>query len=324
MWGDIVTKISVIVPVYNVEKLLPKCLDSLVSQTFKDYEIIVINDGSTDNSQKVIDEYSNKITDKIVKISKENEGQAIARNVGIKKASGEYIMFVDSDDYIDKKTLECCYNKALVEKADVVCFDYQLIDKGILKCTENLKKMSKDKIKNYILSQIGPCFKLIKADLIKNNNLYFPTLRAYEDIAVVPAYALFTKNIVTINEKFYYYVLRSGSTMNQTNYSEKLNDIFYSLENLSNIFIKKKAYDKYKDELEYLYIEHLLHAASLRFLPYEEGKKSLDKICEIMHDKFPNWSKNKYYKKENLRYKIVCHLIYKKKFNLLKKILKIN
>src|SRR5574344_2022066 len=101
-------KVSVIVPVYNVEKYLPKCLDSLVNQTLQDIEIIVVNDGTKDNSQKIIDKYAKKYKN-IKSYIKENGGLSDARNYGVAKANGEYISFIDSDDYIDKKMLEKMY-----------------------------------------------------------------------------------------------------------------------------------------------------------------------------------------------------------------------
>ena len=94
-------KVSIIVPVYNVEKYLPKCLDSLVSQTIDDFEILVVNDGSPDRSQDIIDEYSRRYPEKVVSLVKENGGQGSARNMALEIAKGEYIGFVDSDDWVD-------------------------------------------------------------------------------------------------------------------------------------------------------------------------------------------------------------------------------
>ena len=105
-------KVSVIVPVWNVEKYLEKCLDSLVNQTLKEIEIIVVNDESPDNSQKIIDKYVKKYPKKIKALSQKNGGQGSARNHGLKYATGEYIGYVDSDDYIEKNMYELMYNKA--------------------------------------------------------------------------------------------------------------------------------------------------------------------------------------------------------------------
>ena len=316
-------KISVIVPVYNVEDLLSKCLDSLVNQTFDDYEIIIINDGSTDNSQSIIDDYYKKYPNIIKPFKKENGGNAGAKNFGLKYANGKYIMYVDSDDWISTYTLQKVYDKVLNDGADIVIFQaYKVLEDKCYKM-DNMFKVY-DFSKRYILNNPSPWGKLIKKEILLYNELVFLEHHYYEDIAVVPAFCLYAKKISFIDDYLYYYLVREGSIMHQKSYTDKLNDIFDSLNNLTNIFIKKNAFDKYKNELEYLYIEHLLHAASLRFLPYDEGISSINRICDIMKEKFPNWSKNKYYKKMNFKYKIVCNLIYKKRLNFLKKILKVN
>ena len=119
------TKISVIVPVYNVEELLPKCLDSLVNQTFDDYEVIVVNDGSPDNSQKIIDDYYKKYPNIIKPLKKENGGLSSARNYGLKYATGEYVLYVDSDDYVSSDILEKMYSLGMRDNSDiVVCRSY--------------------------------------------------------------------------------------------------------------------------------------------------------------------------------------------------------
>ena len=315
-------KISVIIPVYNVEKYLSKCLDSVMSQTFNDYEVIIINDGSTDGSGKILSKFANKYKNQITVITKKNEGQAIARNIGIKKANGEYIMFVDGDDYIDKNTLKKCYEKAKEKDADIICFGHHMIINGKIHDIDNTKVIEKDIIKDYIIRQTGPCEKLIKKDLIVTNTLFFPKLRAYEDIAVVPTYALFTDKIYTINEGLYYYLIRQGSTMNQITYSEKLEHIFKAMDNLYNIFKQTNKLHLYHNELEYIYIKHLLHGAGLRFIQFDNYKNNLSRITHIMDTLFPKWYKNKYFMKEKYKYKIMCKLLYKQKVNLIKLIKK--
>ena len=313
-------KISVIIPVYNVEKYIKKCLDSVVNQTFKDIEIIVVNDGSPDNSSKIIKEYMKE--DKRIKYyEKDNGGQGSARNLAITKSTGEYLIFVDSDDYIDLNMLEKMYDYAKKSKLDiVVCNGYLDVNDDITNF-DNFNSSINDLQKRYIVSQTGPCLKLIKAEIIKKNNLLFVENHIYEDIAIVPAYALFTDKIGYIDERFYYYVQRSNSSMNQEKYSKKLEDIFFALDNLSNKFTEYSN-NKFNEELEYLYIENLLHAASLRFLRFDNYEKHIEKIVSIMKEKFPRWNKNIYYSKKGLKYKVVCNLIYKKQYKLLKQILR--
>lgn len=315
-------KVSIIIPVYNIENYLSKCLDSVINQNFNDYEIIIINDGSTDNSSKIISDYQKKFPNKIVSIDKQNEGQAIARNIGIQKARGKYIMFVDGDDYIDENTLRICYDEAQKKEADIVCFGHHMVIDGKIYTTENSKMIVEDVVKDFILRQMGPCEKFIKRSLIIENNLYFPKLRAYEDIAVIPAYAIYTNKIVNIDEGLYYYLLRTGSTMNQTVYSKKLEHIFDAMNNLYELFEKSNKLNQYYDEIEFLFIKHLLHGAGLRFIKFDNYLNNLNQIIKIMQIRFPKWTKNKYFKKESLKYKIMCKLIYKKKIKLIKKLKK--
>ena len=114
-------KISVIIPVYNVEKYLKECLDSVINQTLKDIEIICVNDGSTDNSLNILENYAKK-DNRIIVISQKNKGLSGARNTGLKYCSGEYVSFIDSDDYVSKDLFELTYNNAISNNSDLVIF----------------------------------------------------------------------------------------------------------------------------------------------------------------------------------------------------------
>ena len=318
-------KVSVIVPVYNVEKYIKKCLDSLVNQTLEDIEIIVVNDGSPDNSQKIIDRYVKKYPKKVKSYIKENGGLGSARNYGLTKATGEYIAFVDSDDYVDLEMYEKLYNIAKQKDIDIVTTtkNYR-VENDLCIIDKFYRVNSDDNLKNFIINEAGSCNKIVKKTIIDKNNFMFFENHFYEDIAVTPALALYTKKVEIVDESFYYYVNRSGSIMNQVKYNKRLEDIFDSLNNLKSIFINQKQFKKYHDEIEYIYISHLLHDATLRFLPFEEGKENLNRIISLMDNEFPQWKKNKYLKTRNLKYKVVCYLSYKKYRKLLKFLLKIN
>ena len=173
-------KVSVIVPVYKVEEYLPKCLDSLVNQTLEDIEIILVNDGSPDNSDKIIKKYAKK-DKRIVYIEKENGGQASARNMGVKVAKGEFISFVDSDDWIELETLEECYKKAKKEKSDIVQFDLNKVINGEKHYEPFFTLEGEDLKKTYILNVTSPWGKIIKKEIITDNDLYFPEGIIYED-----------------------------------------------------------------------------------------------------------------------------------------------
>lgn len=123
-------KVSVIVPVYNVEKYLERCLNSLVNQTLQDIQIIVVNDGSPDNSQEIIDRFEKEYPDKLKGYIKENGGLSDARNYGMQFVEGEYVAFVDSDDYVDETMYEKLYNKAIEEDSELVVCGYYKVNDG--------------------------------------------------------------------------------------------------------------------------------------------------------------------------------------------------
>ena len=172
-------KLSVIVPVYNVEKYLKECINSIINQTLKDIEIICVNDGSTDNSLKILEELS-QLDNRIKIINKENGGLASARNAGMKVASGEYYTFIDSDDFIDTNAYETVINKK--SEADIICFGIQVFgnenstqkkyDDTYYKIKYNgLQKLTDDIIFN---TDVSACNKVFKSDIINKNNITFP------------------------------------------------------------------------------------------------------------------------------------------------------
>ena len=183
-------KISIIVPVYNVEKYLERCINSLVHQTMKEIQIILVDDGSTDKSPSICDDYAKK-DKRILVIHKENEGQGIARNYGLARASGEYVCFLDSDDYYELDTCEKLYEILKETNADMCCFGYQINDKeGNLVRRPLIKEKiyQGEEIRNdFILHYFGDlpgddnlrgfssCMSAFRLSIIRDNNLEFPS-----------------------------------------------------------------------------------------------------------------------------------------------------
>ena len=300
-------KVSVIVPVYNVYKYLDKCLNSLVNQTLKDIEIIIVNDGSTDSSLEIINKYASKYSN-IKIINNTNHGQGYSRNVGIKLASSPYIYFLDGDDYLEYDALSIMYNKIVENNSDIVVCDIYKIYDNSKKIFKNFINYSDSNKINLMLSHQGVPAKLFKKSLFIDNNIFFPEC-FYEDLAVNPVIASKANEIIYVDIPLYNYVIRNGSTMNQNKFNPKINDIFIVLESL------KKPLKNYKEELDYLYIEHLLYSATLRYLDFSSDEY-LDKINNIM--KKINYKDNVYYKKRNIKFKLICDLAYKKRYKMLK------
>lgn len=310
-------KISIIVPTYNGEQYILKCINSLLDQTLKEIEIIVIDDGSTDNTKNLV----LQIKDPRVKYYyQKNQMQGAARNYGIKLAKGDYIAFVDDDDYVDSKMYEKMYNKAISFDSDLVVCDMERFEidgknKTIIK---GINYYTSDIVKNYIVSSNGPTNKIIKKDILLKNDLYFLERHIYEDLAVVPIYAIYAENIAYMKYAPYKYVRRKHSTMNQEKYTKRLKDIFYAYDFLFDKY--KKSKENYDEEFEFIFIYHIFLSASLRILPFKtkEAREDLLKINKMLKEKCPNWRKNKYYKKKNLKFKIACNLLYYKKYKTVK------
>lgn len=201
-------KISIIIPVYNTEAYLKKCLESIITQTYRNIEIIIINDGSTDNSREICEHYS-KLDNRIIFINNDNHGVSYSRNVGIDYSTGEYILFIDSDDYVD-----ICYVENLIKKIEdvelVICNinDVYIANNKVItrKIEGNLTKRFYDDF--YILRNLlrGPVAKLYKAEIIKRNNIYFPLdIDVGEDQIFNFSYYGYVCRYIFLDKGLYYY-----------------------------------------------------------------------------------------------------------------------
>ena len=231
--------VSVIIPVYNVEKYIDKCLESVVNQTYKNLEIIVINDGSTDESEEVIKKYLNKHSN-IKYIYQENKGVSSARNAALTYANGKYVMFIDSDDYIDKYTIEKMYFNAEKYDSDmVVCghvrfyddisrkeiFNYYNYQDRLFDRNKVFNLMLELKVKGYL------CDKLFKRESLINNNFVLEPNRYIEDWFPVIKYVSKCDNISFVGEPLYYYRQRSSSALH-TIKPKLLEDYVYAVNNI--------------------------------------------------------------------------------------------
>lgn len=314
--------ISVIVPIYNTEKYLDKCLTSLVNQSLKDIEIICVNDGSSDNSQKIVDKYVKKYPGKVKSFIKKNGGLSDARNFGIEKSRGEYIGFVDSDDFVELDMFEKMYEFGIKKSLDIVVCDTIMDYPNHTEILKTNLHYSEDDIKNYLISYPMACIRLIKKSLF-TDNYFFTKDILYEDLCLMPTFVNKTNKIGFLEEPLYHYVQRSNSIMNQSSFNKRFLEIEDVLNKVYNSFENNNNLKKYSTEIEYLYITHLLRSASLRFLNFKDGIKPLASLIDNTIKRYPDWKNNVYYKKSSLKLRIICTLAAKKKFRLLKIIMKV-
>ncbi|WP_294404622.1 glycosyltransferase family 2 protein [uncultured Clostridium sp.] len=291
--------VSVIVPIYNVEKYLRKCIDSLINQTIKDIEIILVNDGSPDNSRAICEEYAE--ADKRIKIiNKENGGLSSARNAGFNEAESDYILFVDSDDWINKNMIEILLNEIKKNNADIVqCRYANVID-------ENVDESINEKVASKIIDNIDALRNLYKNDsyletVVTWNKLYkkslfdgikFPEGKLNEDEFTTHKLLFKCKKIVLIDAKLYYYrktpdsITNSKVSIKKLDKLEAVKERMKFFESVGNVEIYEKTVVRYGDLLRgsFLMCKYLI----------DNNEKILNDIDSEYKRIFKGYVKNKY------------------------------
>ena len=290
-------KVSVIVPVYNVEEYLARCLDSLVNQSLKDIEIIVVNDGSPDNSQKIIDNYCKKYKN-IKSFIKENGGVSDARNFGIEKAQGEYIAFVDGDDYVTNDMYQKMYDKAKLGNFDIVVCDLNYVYENgeIKRVSSKIEKDTVDIKKTYV--NMYPCVwnKIFKRELF-NTGIRFKKDVWFEDVDFLYKIFPFIKNIGVVKEPFNQYVQREGSITKT--FDKRLYNYIDNWNGMVEYYKKNNLYEEYKLELEYCYVRYI-YATFIKQAckyNYKDYMDAVDSAISNVRKNFPKYKKNKYFYK---------------------------
>lgn len=313
-------KVTIIMPIYNTGKYIRRCLDSIMRQSYDNFELVIINDGSIDDSEEIINEYIHNYNGKIKYYYKENEGVAIARNYGLDNAEGDYITFIDSDDYVDENMIEKLVDKALSYDYDLTLCDLLYVyenktivgDSGIHEDLDN-----KEQIKNNIINIIpAMCGKLIKKELF--NDLRFKENIYYEDVEIY--FRMYPKidKIGILNEGLYFYMQRDDSIT--YTYNEKLYDIVNIWEDIIKYYQKNNIYEIYKEELEYTVVRYY-YATFIKRLAKTKDKKQFKKgvnfVTKKLKKEFPNYRQNYYLKKNTpkniyLKYfnKFVANIIF--------------
>ena len=291
-------KVSVVVPVYNVDKYLERCLDSLVYQTFEDIEIVIVNDGSTDKSAEIIKKYVQSYPNKVFAFEKENGGLSDARNFGIKKCHGDYIGFVDSDDYVSLDMFKKLYEKAISKDFDITVCDVRLVWKN--KSKEISSKVindifDKDDIKKQMIDIYPTAWnKLYKRNLF--DSVLFKKGVWYEDVEFLYRLFPYINSIGTIHMPLINYVQRKGAI--SKTFDKRVFNYIDNWNGIIEYYKENNFFDEYYFELEYCYVRYLymtfVKAAS------NFDKKSYREACKCAKDNvlknFPHYKKNKYIK----------------------------
>lgn len=290
--------ISIIISAYNIEQYISRCLDSVINQSYKNIDIVVVNDGSTDNTLNIIKDYSKK-DNRINIINQDNKGLIEARKSGYKYSKGKYILFIDGDDWISHKAIEVLVKYIKEKRADIInykcIYEYdnkkQLLDWdktiGEFNEYEYLKECLLGKVKHNIWSQF------IRKGFIEENKIRFPNNISYgEDLALTISLAINKPKVIVINEYLYHYYQRNSSLSNKI--SKSILEIGKATEFIKQELINYKIYEKFREEFEYMAFKQNFY--SRRNIIFGE-KNTLNKCI------FNNWkrmgikiNRNKYYR----------------------------
>ena len=285
-------KISVIVPVYNCAKFIKKCLDSLKQQTFSNFELIIINDCSTDSSLKIIED--SKFDFQNIKIIdlESNSGVSYARNLGLKHATCDYIFFMDSDDFVDPKFLEVLYGKIAETDADIVCCNYFIVSRK----NRTFKRILNYKPGNYSPEKlIKPLIrdtkihffvwnKLFKKEIIKENKILFSG-RCYEDMLFTLKAFYFSKNILILDDFLYYYRKHRSSLTHFMSF-EKIRLYLNSLGSIKNFLVERNIQNEYFHNFVFLVLRFFVscfYTVPGIYIKSKQEKNIFSYFSEIFH-----------------------------------------
>jgi len=328
------SKISIIIPVYNAEKYLKKCLDSVINQTYKDLEIICVNDGSIDNSLNILKEYKKKES-RIIIIDKKNQGVSAARNDGIKKATGEYITFLDSDDWVELNTIEMLYNTLIKNKVDVVRCNYYInynynenLSGGSLYDLSNKKILTNDKkfgdlVVDRLLDGTIPCYTgllLIKQKCLVDIK-FKENIKLMEDTIFYNELMNKIYSIYFLDESFYhYYCNQESCTKSKDFYIRNMYNLIEVNKYLTDIIKKGRFYTDVR--LKKMNAKHMNLIMNHFFIMYKESFKDKIELVNEINKILENKDVIKLINETDLSYlpfhlRICIKLIIKKKFNKL-------
>jgi len=313
--------VSVIVPIYNVENYLSKCLDSLVNQTHSNIEILAVNDGSLDRSMQIVEDYQKQFK-QLKRLDKMNGGLSDARNYGIEHASGEYLLFIDSDDYVDATMAEKLVQAALLHNADIAVCDMEYVyDTGERKYSSggDFKIGTvKEQVELFNINN-SACNKLFKRNLFETNR--FIKGIWYEDLATIPKCCYEANQIVKVDEVLYFYYQRSNSIIHTEN--PKVFDIYLALEELKRYLIEKNDYHHFEKIFRKMLVIQGIELTNLRIKSFDNH---VIDYFEINHEKasalFPSWYWDSHVWASGVKKWIAFTLFKFKQFGILEKLYK--
>ena len=321
-------KLSIVIPVYNVEKYLRECLDSAIVPGIEGYEIVCVNDGSTDSSPEILEEYRKKYPELIQVVHTDNQGLGAASNNGVAAARGEYIAFLDSDDYLSanavKEMMEACSSGDDICIFDLAEVNHQGQTIGILKgCKRDEGVFTLDRYPMLLFEYPSRANKIFRRSLFTEHEIRYPIRVWFEDYRTNPKLYPFCQSIRYTGKTWYNYRQQPESITHGKNTERNL-EIIDAAEDLLGFYEKEGLFEKYKEELEYSVFYNVLLTSTDRVNLIDPQSKVQEKLLDYMLKRFPDYEKNKYFKEMSKKYKLLHFLIRNKQYRILNTVLKAN
>ncbi|CCX38416.1 putative uncharacterized protein [Clostridium sp. CAG:1013] len=313
-------KATVIVPVYNVEAYLEKCVDSILALTEPDFELLLVDDGSTDNSGALCDKLAQKDS-RIQVIHQKNQGLGGARNTGIKAASGDWVLLVDSDDWIEPELLEKTLEAGLREEADLVMFGFRSVDEQGNTLQTFVEDVPTDQgltLKDHpdlLLTAPSAWRRLYRRELLVRTGILYPPRVWYEDIRTTPKLLAAADRVVFLSYVGYDYLSRTGSITKNQN-ADRNQEILWAFDDLLPYFQEQGLFERYRQELCYLTLFHAYLTASVRVLLIDRKHPLLGEFRDYLNKWFPDYRRCKYLPRLSRVHKLLLSLLEKRMYGL--------
>ena len=288
-------RFSIIIPVYNVEKYIDRCLNTVMHQTFDDYEVIVVNDETPDNSMQIVQKYVDAFPGKIQVIHQKNTRQGGARNNGVSRASGEYLLFVDSDDYVALNMLETLDAKLKEQPCDILGFRHITVTPDGKELYEYSDGMLKPGMyypaenKEIVMLACNPWGKAFRRSFYMDTQFLFPEKLLYEDAVTRVLYAA-ASSVALCEDKLYYYVQSANSSMRR-GVTEKMLDILQVTDIVMCEFRSREMYEIFRDHLDCALIYGILYVADI-ISQIQPEHPYLRSMAAYIQEHFPDYKNN--------------------------------
>ena len=307
--------ISVIIPVYNAEKYLKRCIKS-VFEAIKniDGEILLIDNNSSDNSYELSKEIASSYNYPIRLFKCSTPGAGAVRNMGAKKASGEYLWFIDADDEVTRDSASLLIAEAEKTKADLVMMGARRINANGKSDYLSAVDASTDNYRSrFVRYGAGPWQFLIRRKWWLKNDFMFKDVIIHEDMEIISSLILYTNKYASVDRPLYFYYQNEDSVLHKQKWDPHYLDIFGALEGLHERFKKAGATEEFHDELEWFFIWNLLIDSAKDFAKFPEGRIGFSRSRKILKKYYPKWRKNRFLKEKPLKLRARVYLNYLKK-----------